>query len=172
MKSCIHLTDHSTVAKIISKEGFRYYDRHNAAGLKQFIRLDTVIELREHFFVAIHPPFQIEGRVAKHVVKEDTRLIQSDIPVYDIGIGIEVLGNLVGFVIQLTAVEIILRRHKVEEAAYTAGKICDKIAFPYSNALGYRLTYAWRREELSVLDFLFSIAEFRIAIVVGALQTV
>ena len=52
------------------------------------MRLDTVIELREHFFIAVHPPFEVEGWITEHVVKEDTRLIESNIPIDDIGIGI------------------------------------------------------------------------------------
>ena len=52
------------------------------------MRLNTVIELREHFFIAVYPPFEVEGWITEHVVKEDTRLIESDIPIDDIGIGI------------------------------------------------------------------------------------
>ena len=83
--------------------------------------LDAVIELGQYLFITLDPPFQIKGWIAEHVVKEDTRLIQSDIPILDIGVRIQVTGDLIGFVINLTAIQIVFRRHIIEEVAHTAG---------------------------------------------------
>ena len=150
----------------VSQERRRYHNRHNAQRLQQLRRFQTVVHLRNDLAI-LRLPFQIERRVAHHIVKPHIRLIETDITVFQISGGVKVVRYFVGLDIQLTAVEVCLQRHEVTEVGDARGEVCYRFVHSRGQRLHDKLAKSGRRKELTVLDLLLSL---RILMIVGKVR--
>ena len=69
----------------------------------------------------------MKGWVSYYIIKPDIRLIGTDVLVFQPGFRVKIVGNLISFDVQLTAVEIRFHRQKIKEVSHTAGQIRNDI---------------------------------------------
>ena len=163
--------DFQAIQKTVCQKGCGNNDCHNPKGLEQLSCFDAVIHLREVFSL-IGVPFQIEGRVANHIIKTHIWVIIANILVFQICGGIEIVRNLVGFNVQFTSVEISFHRHIVTEVCDARCQIGNGFIHTRLQSFHHKLTEHGRRVKLSVLDLLLGFRKLVVIVVIRTVQTV